>query len=59
MVLYIKEPFFIADASNRPRLMLQPRTLKAPLNQLADTTQASSIFGGAKPRDETVAAPKE
>lgn len=40
-------------ASERPKLVLAPRSVKDPLNQLADTVQNSLIFGGAKPRDET------
>jgi len=40
------------EALNRPRLKLLPRTVDAPVNELADTMARSSIFGGAKPRDE-------
>ena len=40
------------DLKNRPRLKLQPRTVKDPVNDIADKTQQMSIFGGAKPRDE-------
>jgi len=29
-----------------------PRTVKDPVNQLADSMQQQKIFGGAKPRDE-------
>ncbi|XP_067015212.1 eukaryotic translation initiation factor 4H isoform X2 [Anabrus simplex] len=49
----VKEPA-AADASRRPRLQLAPRTVKDPLNQLAETSQASKIFGGAKPREENI-----
>lgn len=40
------------DLQNRPRLKLLPRTVKDPVNEVADQTQQLSIFGGAKPRDE-------
>jgi translation initiation factor 4H len=33
-------------------LNLAPRTVKAPVNGLADTKQAAVIFGDAKPRDD-------
>lgn len=32
--------------------MLLPRSVKDPVNQLADTVQNALIFGGAKPREE-------
>lgn len=48
-----------ADTSGRPKLMLQPRTVKAPVNSMAETSQTSTIFGGAKPRDEKKAAVKK
>ncbi|KAL5275774.1 EIF4H family protein [Megaselia abdita] len=41
-----------ADDSERPRLNLQPRTIKEPVNSLAETKQNALIFGNAKPRDE-------
>nr|XP_053628088.1 eukaryotic translation initiation factor 4H-like [Cherax quadricarinatus] len=40
------------ELSQRPRLKLLPRTKKDPVNQIAETSQTSSIFGGAKPREE-------
>lgn len=40
------------EAAARPRLKLLPRTVKDPVNQLAETMQTQTIFGGAKPRDE-------
>ncbi|CAG0922378.1 unnamed protein product [Notodromas monacha] len=39
---------------SRPKLKLLPRSVKDPVNQLADTTQRSTLFGGAKPRDEKI-----
>ncbi|CAH2051915.1 unnamed protein product, partial [Iphiclides podalirius] len=40
------------DTSGRPKIVLAPRTVKEPVNSLASTSQASSIFGGARPREE-------
>ena len=46
--------FFSEEAAARPKLKLLPRTVKDPVNALAETMQKQSIFGGAKPREETV-----
>ncbi|XP_042208491.1 eukaryotic translation initiation factor 4H-like isoform X2 [Homarus americanus] len=47
------------ELSQRPKLKLLPRTKKDPVNQIAETSQTSSIFGGAKPREEKNADSKE
>lgn len=47
-----RPPSSLADDSERPRLNLKPRTIKAPINALAETSQAARIFGNAKPREE-------
>ncbi|VDP26609.1 unnamed protein product [Soboliphyme baturini] len=44
----------LAEAANRPRLKLQPRSVNRPVNDLADGAQRSKIFGEAKPRDVVV-----
>lgn len=44
--------FSVSDTTGRPKLKLQPRTVKEPVNAMAETAQSSTIFGGAKPRDE-------
>lgn len=42
------------EAAARPKLKLLPRSVKDPVNAVADTSKRSSIFGEAKPRDEKV-----
>jgi hypothetical protein len=54
--MYLKLLIIIisADMATRRRIQLQPRTIDKPLNQLAETSQSSKIFGGAKPREEKI-----
>lgn len=40
------------ESANRPRLKLLPRSVNKPINDIAETKDRDSIFGGAKPRDE-------
>ncbi|KAG8194897.1 hypothetical protein JTE90_029188 [Oedothorax gibbosus] len=53
------EPPTSDDATARPRLKLLPRSVKDPVNAVADTSNRSSIFGQAKPRDEKVVPDKD
>ncbi|XP_076236838.1 eukaryotic translation initiation factor 4H1 isoform X6 [Calliopsis andreniformis] len=43
-----------ADTSGRKRLVLAPRTVQAPVNAMAESSKTSSIYGGAKPREENL-----
>ncbi|XP_058978404.1 eukaryotic translation initiation factor 4H isoform X1 [Musca domestica] len=52
-------PLGSIDDSERPRLQLQPRTVDAPINGLAETKQAAAIFGNAKPREEKLKEARE
>ncbi|XP_062503953.1 eukaryotic translation initiation factor 4H-like [Corticium candelabrum] len=40
------------EAAERPRLKLQPRTVKDPVNAPAGASRNDNIFGSGKPRDE-------
>ncbi|KAH8312356.1 hypothetical protein KR044_010394, partial [Drosophila immigrans] len=40
------------DDNDRPKIILNPRTVTEPINALAKTKQAASIFGNAKPRED-------
>ncbi|XP_076236806.1 eukaryotic translation initiation factor 4H1 isoform X2 [Calliopsis andreniformis] len=42
------------DTSGRKRLVLAPRTVQAPVNAMAESSKTSSIYGGAKPREENL-----
>lgn len=48
---YYNEPP-AADTSGRKRLVLAPRTVQDPINAIAESSKSSSIYGGAKPREE-------
>lgn len=43
---------FTLDTTGRKRLELKPRTIKEPVNAIAESSKTSSIYGGAKPREE-------
>ena len=43
-----------ADTSGRKRLVLAPRTIQDPINAIAESSKSSSIYGGAKPREEKI-----
>ncbi|XP_033167146.1 heterogeneous nuclear ribonucleoprotein 87F [Drosophila mauritiana] len=54
--------FAVRDDDDRPKLVLKPRTVTAPINSLAETKQAALIFGNAKPRDDSstpVSSPRQ
>ncbi|XP_034485916.1 GATA zinc finger domain-containing protein 14 [Drosophila innubila] len=48
-------PISCLDDDDRPKIILNPRTVTEPINALAKTKQAAIIFGNAKPRDEATA----
>ncbi|XP_078050054.1 eukaryotic translation initiation factor 4H1 [Augochlora pura] len=48
--MYNKEP--PPDTTGRKRLVLAPRTIQTPVNAVAESSKSSSIYGGAKPREE-------
>ncbi|CAD6207965.1 GSCOCG00003223001-RA-CDS [Cotesia congregata] len=51
---YLKGP--PPDTTGRKKLVLQKRSVPDPVNALAESSKGSSIYGGAKPRDEKVEA---
>lgn len=42
------------DTTGRKRLVLTKRTVADPVNAIAESSKSSSIYGGAKPREEKV-----
>lgn len=51
-------PYYL-DETERPRLVLKPRTVTEPINAVADTKQSAAIFGAAKPREENLSKPSK
>ncbi|KAL0130923.1 hypothetical protein PUN28_002486 [Cardiocondyla obscurior] len=49
----------VPDTSGRKRLELKPRTVKEPVNAIAESSKTSSIYGGAKPREEKLETPQD
>lgn len=49
---------FTERDAGRPKLKLAPRTIKDPVNGIAETKQAAAIFGAAKPREEPTGSGK-
>lgn len=56
---YYNEQRSPVDTSGRRRLVLAPRTVQDPINAIAESSKSSSIYGGAKPREEKLHADKK
>ncbi|XP_015606610.1 eukaryotic translation initiation factor 4H [Cephus cinctus] len=54
---FLKEP--PPDTTGRKRLVLAPRTVPDPVNAIAESSKSSSIYGGAKPREEKLNTDEE